>query len=224
MAKKRRAQEQEKEEKEYKPPEFDKKEFMKTEINVAKGTIYSIILSVLFGVLAFVVMPYAGAAVGLLLGVVGIGLLWIFLPMMKVDIESFKIMHWLGIIGSYFFLFLAIWVLLCNPPFSDRAPPDIKNIQISWEGGYVNVTGETASIPNGANITIRANVTDNVELAIGSVRLSLGSAESQPMSQQPDYVFEYYLENAGAGTTITIYASDSKGNSQVVSFDLTSQS
>lgn len=221
MAKKRRTQELEKEEKEYKPPEFDKKEFMETEINVAKGTIYSIILSVLFGILAFVIMPYTGTAGGLLLGAVGIGLLWIFLPIFKVEIESFKIMHWLGIIGSYFFLFLAIWVLLCNPPFSDRAPPDIRGVQITWEGGYWNVTGSTADIPDGANITIRANVTDNVELAVGSVRLSLGSAESQQMSQLPGYIFEYYIETASVGTTITIYASDSKGNSQAISFDLT---
>jgi hypothetical protein len=222
MAKKRRTQELEKEEKEYKPPEFDKKEFMETEINVAKGTIYSIILSVLFGVLAFIIMPYTGTAGGLILGAVGIGLLWVLLPILKVEIESYKPMHWLGIIGSYFFLFLAIWVLLCNPPFSDSAPPDIRDVQIYWEGGYVNVTGQTADIPDGANLSIRANVTDNVGVAIGSVRLSLGSAESQQMSQQPDsYIFEYYVENAGVGTTVTIYASDSKENSQTMSFDLT---
>jgi hypothetical protein len=228
MAKKRRKHQIEKEEKEYKPPEFDKKEFMETEINVAKGTILAALLAIPLGVVAFLVMPISVAG-GLLVGLTGMGVVYFVLTILRVGAHSYRITHWLGVISSYFFLFLAVWILLCNPPFSDQAGPDIRNVQVSW-GGTENYTtvietemGYVVDIPSsGLNLTIRARVTDNVQLVVDSVRISVDSNNRTLMTQNEtiDYIFEYELRNAPDSATLTISARDVNGRENSFEFDL----
>jgi hypothetical protein len=228
MAKKRRKQEQEKVEKEYKPPSFDRRGFMETEIDVAKGTIIAVIISVPMAVVAFFVMDFSVAA-GLLIGLVGIGLIWFLLPILGIEVTRFKITHWLGVISSYFFLFLAIWVILCNPPFSDRAAPDIKDVGVDWDGteNYTLVSlleaGNTVEIPSSVNLTIRTNITDNVQLNVNTVTISIDGATPVAMSNQGQaeaYTFIYLLNNAQEGSTIVIFARDTGGRANSFSFAL----
>lgn len=228
MAKKRRKHQIEKEEKEYKPPEFDKKEFMETEINVAKGTILAALLAIPMGIVAFLVMPLSVAG-GLLVGLTGIGVVYFVLTLLRVGVHSYKITHWLGVISSYFFLFLAVWILLCNPPFSDQAGPDIRNVEVSWGGteNYTTVTGTeigyVMDIPSsGVNLTIRARVTDNVQLVVDSVRISVNDNNPVSMNQNEttDYIFEYELPNAQDGTVLTISARDVNGKVNDFEFTL----
>ncbi len=232
MAKKRRKQQLEKEEKEYKPPEFDKKEFMETEINVAKGTIYAAILAILMGIGAFLLMPYIGAGGGLLVGITGIGVMYFLFVLLRLDTTSYKILHWLGPIYSYFFLFLAVWVLLCNPPFSDQAAPDIMDVRVNWDGtdNYTKVVasefvGNIVAIPSTTNLTltVRANITDNVELVVNSVEIRAGQGDFQPMMQDPAdaHIFEFTLENAITGMLLTIRANDVNGHRGEYVCDLT---
>lgn len=311
MAKKRRKQEQEKEEKEYKPPRFDRREFMETEVGVAKGTIIAVIIAVPMAVVAFFVMALSVAG-GLLIGLVGIGLIWFLLPMLGIEVTRYKVTHWLGVISSYFFLFLAIWVVLCNPPFSDRAAPDIKNVSVSWEilksvdnetiyedvtgtesepfyvqldnanitscrlflssnsgwnelvrgtdysldfttgridlsdslpfssnwefharynyseFGALLVTEGTAEVPSDTHIiyTVRAKVTDNVQVFRDSIKLSLNSqdvADRRDMSDSDEeYYYEYTfnLNEVHTGDVIRLYATDVNGHIGEVSFPL----
>jgi hypothetical protein len=219
MAKKRRKQEEKKEEDAYRPPEFDKKEYMQTEITVAKGTIYAVVLAVPLAVLAFLVLPYVGSA-GLLVAVGGIGFLWFLLPFVRVDIEVFKPMHWLGIISSYFFMFLALWVLFCNPPFSDRAAPDVSDLEVAWDGGNATVESHVVDIPNGVNITITAKVTDNEGLNVNTVMISVNDAEYAPMTRLGDHFFEHDIPHAQDGTNVKISARDVNDNRVEYSFDL----
>lgn len=213
MAKKRRKHEEKKEEKEYKPPEFDRKEFMETEINVAKGTIYAVLLSIPLAALGFLVLPIVGTAGGLMVVLGGVGLLWFLLPLLGIEIIEFKPMHWLGVISSYVFMFLAIWVLLCNPPFSDQAAPDINNLQVSWDGGvaFLNQTG-SVDIPQGANVTIKARVTDNVRIQAGSVTITLGTGTPINMTSMEDNVYEYEIVGTQAAMWAVIAAADVNGH------------
>jgi hypothetical protein len=228
MAKKRRKQQLEKEEKEYKPPAFDKKEFMETEISVAKGTIIAVFLAIPMGIAAYLLTDFS-ALIGLLAGLVGIFLIWFLLPMIGIEVTRFKITHWLGVVSSYFFLFLAIWVILCNPPFSDRAAPDIRNVRVNWDGTdnftMVSVleTGNTVDIPGQVNLTIRADITDNVELNVNTVMISINSGTPVSISNQGQdeaYLFEHLLPNAQEGTRITIYAGDTGDRDGIFTFDL----
>ncbi len=232
MAKKRRKQQREKEEKEYKPPEFDKKEFMETEVNVAKGTILAAILAIPMGLGAYFLMPYIGAGGGLLVGLAGIGVMYFMFVLVRLDTTSYKVTSWLGPISSYFFLFLAIWVLLCNPPFSDQAAPDIMEVRVNWDGtdNYTKVVasefaGNIVAIPSTANLTltIRANITDNMALVVNSVEIkTTGQGEYQTMVQDPAnaHIFEFILDNVHTGTQLTIQASDVSGHRGEYVFDL----
>jgi hypothetical protein len=228
MAKKRRKQQQEKEEKEYKPPAFDKKEFMETEISVAKGTIIAVILALPMAMVALLLTDFS-AVIGLLVGLSGFGLIWFLLPMIGIEVTSFKITHWLGVISSYFFLFLAIWVILCNPPFSDKALPDIGYVRVSWDGrAYVDLneseTGNSVNMPavNVTQMRIQAQVTDNVELNVNTVRIQLYDGTPEAMSQNAtyNYIFEFLVNDPTPGMSFTISAQDTNGHSNSYSFAL----
>jgi len=233
MAKKRRKHQIEKEEKEYKAPEFDKREFMGTEINVAKATVLGALLAIPFGALAFLLTPSIQTGGGFLLGLAGLVAVYFLPGFLKVDTTSFKITHWLSPISSYFFLFLAVWILMFNPPFSDQAPPDIGDVSVNWDG-TANYTMAEASeftgnnfvaIPPTANLTltIRANVTDNVELVVASVQISMDQVNWIQMNQLSygSETFEYVLNDPHSGTTISIRANDPGGRTNEYSFDLT---
>ena len=230
MAKKRKKQEELKAEKDYKPPKFDKEEYMRTEINVAKGTIYAAFIAVPMAAVAMFTLPVGGAGGGLLIGLAGISLMWLLLPILKVDIKSFKVTHWLGAISTYFFLFLAIWVMLCNPPFNDFASPAITNLEVSWDGGdwepinVSNTGGMVFYMPNNVtNVSIRAIVTDNQELNVASVNIDWGTGNPVQMTNYPlnsDY-FEYDVVNLTTPMFFTIIASDTEGNDPITyNFDL----
>ena len=230
MAKKRKKQEELKAEKDYKPPKFDKEEYMRTEINVAKGTIYAAFIAVPMAAVAMFTLPVGGAGGGLLIGFAGISLMWFLLPILKVDIKSFKVTHWLGAISTYFFLFLAIWVMLCNPPFNDFASPAITNLEVSWDGGEwepINVSNAGGMVfympTNVTNVSIRAIVTDNQDLNVASVNIDWGTGNPVQMTNYPlntDY-FEYDVVNLTTPMFFTITASDTEGNDPIsYNFDL----
>ena len=230
MAKKRKKQEELKAEKDYKPPEFDKEEYMRTEINVARGTIYAAIMAIPLAAVAMFTLPVGGPGGGLLIGLAGISLMWFLLPLLKVNVKEFKVTHWLGAISTYFFLFLAIWVMLCNPPFNDFASPAITNLEVSWDGGDwepINVSdagGMVFYMPtNTTNVSIRAIVTDNQELDTSSVMIDWGTGTPVQMTNNPsnsDY-FEYDVINPTTPMFFTITASDAKGNDPITyNFDM----
>ena len=224
MAKKRKKQEELKAEKDWKAPEFDKAEYMRTEINVAKGTIFAAFLAVPMAVVAMFTLPVGGAGGGVLMGLAGISLLWFVLPLFKVDVRAFKITHWLGAISTYFFLFLAVWVMLCNPPFNDFASPSIMEVEVSWDGGntWVNVNasatgGMVAQIPSvnftsNTTMIIQAQVTDNVELNVNRVIIQSGAGTPIIMTSIGDDLFQFEVANPMAGLYFTISGTDTNGN------------
>ena len=220
MAKKRRKQEEKKEEREYKPPEFDRLDYMRTEVGVSKATIIAALFSMPMALAALFVVPVGGVAGGFLTGLGGMALLWFLLPMVKIDVSPFKWTHWAGVMSTYFLVFLAAWVVLCNPPFSDFATPEIRHVQVSWDDGLTwnNVTtsalGGSLEVLKPANATdmiVRAQVTDNVEVNQGTVMIVRGQ-ESRVMSPQANQYFNCTFTNVVQNNVFTITASDINGN------------
>jgi len=173
-------------------------------------------------VAAMYTLPVGGAGGGLLIGIAGISFMWFILPLFKVDVKAFKITHWLGAISTYFFLFLAIWVMLCNPPFNDFASPAITGLEVSWDGGEnwtaVNATSAGSlviNIPENATanltLTVRAQVTDNSELDASSVMLDYGAGPIL-MTAGADSYFSLEVPNPVELMSLTITASDMNGN------------
>ncbi len=142
MAKKRRKDREEAEEEyEFTPPEFDEKEFLLKEIFDTRVVMFTVLFGVIFGVVAglITITDNSLAGVAFLVVVVGmIALRWLYL-LVKIDTTKFLKKNWLGNIGTFFFTFLAIWILLINQPFADFAHPTVTNATI-WVANPGNVT------------------------------------------------------------------------------------
>jgi hypothetical protein len=228
MAKKRKRQEEKKEEREYKPPEFDRLDYIKTEVGISKATMIAAVFSIPMALAAMFIVPVGGVAAGFMAGITGIAFVYILLPLVKIDIKPFKITHWAGIMSTYFLVFLAVWVVLCNPPFNDYASPDIRSVKVSCDGGttWANVTSISGSysvkVPtNVTTLIIRAQVTDNVEVNVNTVMISKGASTilmTQPSTSNP-ILFES-SSSVALFDVFTITASDTNGNSASYKFDI----
>ncbi|MCK5309056.1 MAG: hypothetical protein KAJ64_00225, partial [Thermoplasmata archaeon] len=128
-----------------------------------------------------------------------------------------------GTISTYFFLFLAVWVMLCNPPFNDFASPAIRNVEVSWDNGNnwttVNASdtgGMVIIIPSNATanttMMIQAQVSDNVELNVNTVTLTIGADTPEVMTSIGDNLFQSEVPDPMAGMYFTISGTDTNGN------------
>lgn len=244
MAKKRKKDREEKEDYEFRPPEFDEKEFLKKEISDTRTAVLTITYAGVFGVIAglltLIVPSLVGAA--FLVGIAGMVLLRYIYPMMNVDTSSFQKKNWIGNLGTYFFTFLAIWVLLLNVPFADHAAPTVERV-IVWvddgttvrgvelknvpaQGGFVwvplnSTDNANTMVSKGANVTlnITARVADNGELV--SVKMAIGTQNSQYVDMTNEgkerYGFKIISGNltSESGLMFYISAEDGTGNSMV---------
>lgn len=221
MAKKRRKQEEKKEEREYKPPEFDRLDYVRTEVGVSKATIIAAVFSIPMALAAVFVVPVGGVLGGLLAGLSGMALLYFLIPLLRIDTKAFKWTHWAGAMSTYFMVFLAIWVILCNPPFNDFAHPEIRDVQVSWDGGLtwnaVNSSALGGSLEvqrpgNSTSMIVRAEVTDNVELNVGTIMIARGSQTPTLMASSGNNLFQYSYAGVNQLEFFTITASDINGN------------
>lgn len=235
MAKKRRKTDAEKEEKDYKPPEFNEREFIEEEINTARAVILGALLSIPVGIAGFFATTAMGTAFGgLITAIAGIVLIKFFMPFFKVDEALFQAKHWLAVISTYFFAFLAVWILMFNPPFSDFAGPQVMQLDIeafdgnttanntfytvvnngSLVSGQVNLTGHS-------DIVIHTVITDNVELVAGSVEISVGGVSS-PMEQTGPNSFTHAIpaSDINPPADITISAVDVNENNSTFVFTI----
>ncbi|MCK5038239.1 MAG: hypothetical protein KAS16_03990 [Thermoplasmata archaeon] len=229
MAKKRRKHEEEKEEKEYKAPDFDEREFLTNEMETGKVTILAAIMSIPMAILAFLLMGSMGASIGLSIGILGVGLVYFLLPLLKIDPKEFKPKNWLGPVSTYIFAFLAIWVLLVNPPFNDYAGPQFISIDTEIGGESFTILGVANNstnnvrlhelrIDSGDNISIDTKITDNENM--GTVSIQIGNNDIQVMSPNPDNHYTYEITGATVGMTITITAEDTSGNQKIYEISL----
>ena len=225
MAKKRKKdKKQEEEDYEFTPPDFNEREFLEKELKEGRAAIITVGIAVLFGVVAAVVTASAPdwAVVAFAIGVAGIFLLKYTYGILNVDISGFTKKNWAGTIVTYFFTFLAIWVLLINTPFADLAEPSIDDATIwvsdgtTWKGiDYDESTNKW--IPKGNDtlediihtssnytINITARIADTGGLA--SARISISSPD--------DYVL---LAKGGSGKfEYTIHGDDLTGHSVLI--------
>ena len=161
-------------------PEFDEVGYMRTEIEAARAAVATIGWAVVGALIAFLlysIHPALAFFAGIL---VGFGL-YFFLPLIGINITPFKRRDWIGHGITYFFSWLAFWILLLNPPFSDVTNPTIQAVSVSpyhstYRGGLscLPLVGGSVTVPfvglnNSAFLLFRA--TDNVGLS--SVRVQV---------------------------------------------------
>lgn len=197
------------EEYQFEVPDFDEDAFIHKEMVSFKTT------STLFawGVLAALVSwglweSMDGAATGWYLGLLivaafGAALKWLY-PLLRLDISHFGRREWLGTGFLLFFTWLAFFLLLTNPPFSDHADPVMEGFAsppLQQEGG---------------DVVLDLFATDNGRIDTFSFTLTQGSttlATETDLNLVADGHYRYTLEDPGAGTyAYTATATDAKGN------------
>ena len=245
MAKKRKKdKKKEEEEYEFTPPEFNEREFLEKELKETRAAIITVGIAVVFGVLAAVVtaMTPGLIAVAFVIGVAGMFLLKYVYGFLRIDISGFTKKNWAGTIVTYFFTFLAIWVLLINTPFADLADPSIDQVTI-WVSVDTTLTGitykqnsstkvmEWLRVDNDAKpeaglihttdnytINITARIADTGGLASAEIAIS-STSDYKLMAKGGTGKFEYRIDggmlSGQSVLTFFLHAEDKNGNEQL---------
>jgi hypothetical protein len=242
MAKKRKKDKKEEEEYEFTPPEFDEKEFLKKEIKDTKTAIWTIGYAGVFGIIAGEISALGRSLVApsILVALIGIVFLRYFYQMLDIDIGQFTRKNWVGNIGTFFFTFLAIWVLMVNVPFMDLANPSVDKVIVWVDDGttirgleykFVDARGIYDWVPisndswspvihttTTTTVNITARVTDNGHLSV--VEVAIGSTSTYySMTGYDTKRFQYQFTGdklvAGQGLMFYVRAGDRVGNSVV---------
>jgi len=247
MAKKKRKEKEPEEKYEFKPPEFDERQFLIDEMSTTKRMVLLVIYGAVFGVLAgiFTIM-FKNGYLGFLVLVAGAALMKFYLQLTGTDLSKFTKKTWAESAFSFFFTFLAIWLIAVNPPFYDGVGPEIRNIQLSVEvNGHFIVYNYTAGVGwqsgssmkvadamksallNGAAVNITAQVADSSGLSAAPV-ITLTPTSPHPygmiLSSNNSYYFlidpltDSYLIN-GQVFTFSMSAVDTIGNKATFSLD-----
>ncbi len=225
------------------PPEFDEVGYMRQEIQGAHAAIATIgwaVIGAAVALLLYSVHP----ALGFLAGIaVGFGMYFVF-PLIGINTDGFKRRDWVGHGITYFFSWLAFWILLLNPPFSDHTEPTIQSISVSpYHAGYTGdllcLPVSVVSVPLGASnnsLYILFRASDNVGLRDVHVEVAPQGGTAfvlapSPVSglnrcavrpQQPYLGGTYnatFVANA-SGYDITIVAVDTSGHSTAIGFHI----
>ncbi len=153
-------------------PEFDEIGYMRREIQGARAAVATILWAVVGAVVAallFFVSPplafFAGIAVGF-------GLYFI-LPLLGIKTDAFQRKDWAGHGITYFFSWLAVWIILLNQPFGDFTDPTIQGITVSPCGSSTALCPVPGSSTS-ANLLCAVPVSGSVSLVMnGSTSIYL---------------------------------------------------
>jgi len=204
MAKKKRKEEEE----EFSLPEFNEEEFLRKEITGAKVMIVILILAIIAATVSYLLTRTGAVIVAFFAGLAVIFLLKYFLRFFNVDTSKFERKDWLGHGFTFFFAWLAIWVLVMNVPFADVTSPSLT----------VFVNGKPATdfewTPYEYAI-IDATATDNA--GIKGVWISIDGA-AVPMQPVGNTMWTFNLtgfNNSGDGKGVTVITEDVSGNPPV---------
>ena len=136
-----------------------------------------------------------GSCVAVVAFFAGIGMMFLLkwmLPVFKIDVSEYKRKDWLGHGATFFFSWLAFWILLLNPPFADLTSPTI--VKVAIDGAIVGCDG-TDTNTTGPNV-LSVVAGDNV----GVTRVTVNGAN---------------LTAAGGEWTATV----SNGSKDIVAYD-----
>ncbi len=241
MARRKRKEE----EPDWVPPDFDEVGYMRKEIEGARAAVATIAWAVIGALVAFAlysVLPVLAFFAGI---AVGFGMYFVF-PLIGIKTESFKRRDWIGHGIPYFFSWLAFWIILLNPPFSDHTDPTIQAISISpYHPGYnLNLTllclppttGSVSQGPVNNSLYILFRASDNVGLRSVQVQVAPNSQTPFTVTPSPvtgkNYCAGHTKEDYLGGTynatfpvtatayQITIVAVDTSGHEAAVAFQV----
>ena len=221
MAKKRRQKTEKKEEYDIKLPEFDEHEYIALELRKSKVSFMGFIYALLIVVITYFIyhVTYPDWRIPIVIGLFGVLGIPLLVNKLKIDTTGFDWKNWVGSGAIYIMSWLAIFILVCNPPFSDFAEPEIDeesvnfsfiksqdnpNNWIDWNTS--NTPPDIKSQTEISKIRVRVKITDNDEVDKDSVKLTIdpvifnnGTNTIFGMNNLKQNIYEVVLEPSDAG-------------------------
>ena len=191
---------------EWHPPEFDEVEFMKKEMRAAKATIVIVLWTLPAALLSWGLTLANVAVVAFFAGLGMMFLLKWLLPLLKVDISEYKRKDWIGHGATFFFSWLAFWILLLNPPFADLTYPVI--LGVTAQGQPVGCGAQLRVVQT--NVTLNVSAVDNV--AVARVTATLSSGSPVDLTRQSGTIWSATMNVPGRPREVTIIAVDTSGH------------
>src|SRR3989475_13095960 len=111
------------------PPEFDEVGYMRQEIQGAHAAIATIgwaVVGAVVALLLYAVLPVLAFFAGI---AVGFGTYFVF-PPIGLKTAGVKRRDWVGHAVTHLFIWLGIWMLLLNPPFSVHTDPTVQSLSV----------------------------------------------------------------------------------------------
>jgi hypothetical protein len=235
LAKKRRFKTEKKVEYDFKIPEFDEHEYISLEIRKSKMSFIAFLFALLIVIVTYFIYTatHPDWRFPVVIGLFSVAALPFMVRTIKLDTTGFDWKNWLGAGAVYILSWLAIFIIVINPPFSDFAEPEIDD-SITYLGTnadnntWITLNYDEETIPNiisPERIRIRAKITDNTELRKESILVTLSSNiipnQNQTVFEMRDdgdnfYIIEFLLTNSSMsfnpGTfEFTITAEDING-------------
>jgi hypothetical protein len=234
LAKKRRQKIEKKEEYDFDFPEFDEHQFISLELNKAKIALVAFLYAILIVLITYQLytITYPDARAPMALGFLAVAAIPFISKTLKIDISEFDWKNWVGAGAVYVFSWLAIFIILVNPPFSDFVEPEI-DVEVHYlREGSTNqswLAWETITEPYALRDPVKINLSieiyDNSQIDKDTVRITIdgikdNSIKNIKMSHIKDnkYKIEFKSDNGTFPNNIYNYeirVKDSFGNEGV---------
>jgi hypothetical protein len=235
LAKKRRQKAEKKDDPDFNFPEFDEQQFISLELRKVKVSLVAFILAVIIVIVTFQLytLTYPDARVPMVVGIFGVIAVPYITKYAKIDTGDFDWKNWLGPGAVYIMSWLALFILVINPPFSDFVGPiivedelevtylnDLNGTWIAWDTDPV-----TPQIRSPVKINITVEVIDNSGVDKDSVKVSLVSLKgdqdfSIKMVSRKEHQFRAIITNdnqliPGGEYSLRIEAKDIYGKERI---------
>lgn len=194
-------------------PDFDEKSYIKLEMRGAVFLIACVGMSLVMSLVAgFLTWGLKDGRIAFVLGLLGFFLVRLLLSVLKVDMSDFDKMRWASGFFTYFLTFIAVWILLINPPLANLIPPKISDNTTDDQelGAIVNIA---AYIDDSQRIkSVDVILTDPHGVEIGPFK----------MNRVIQNLYSYRIENPIVGVyNYTIEVRDDGGYFKDANFKFT---
>jgi hypothetical protein len=182
------------------PPEFDEVEYMRKDIAAAKASVVTVGWAAVGALIAFGTLVVGTPAVAaFFIGVFAAVGLYYVMPFVGIRSDKFQRRDWAGHGMTYFFSWLAFWILLLNQPIGDFTNPTIHGITVGsfdpigdpdpgpWTVDCVPVGTSSATVRLAGNTSLFVlfRATDNIgvprdllEVRVNGIRITTSTIES----------------------------------------------
>jgi hypothetical protein len=188
----------------------------------------AIIYAIPIAIVSFGLTVAGLAALGFLVGILAIFMLRYIFDIVKVSTEGFEKKTWLMQGAITFFVWMLVWILLLNPPFSDVAEPTLSNPELwqqdsegNWTKTALALSGSGyqpgSPLPVDSVIKLKVNASDNTRLSKVTVSVLTGGTPGEVlmngnMTYMYSYEYDTVLNQSNTVYTFRITAIDVNDN------------